>query len=211
MLRPEAGSNPFQPKIEYSDPTLAPITVARNTSTFMEDYLKDPERAEPAKDYLTNQTTTFLYMAERGFVSNFPNLRRVENIDAEVLRMLVQLGISFGNSNPEETEAFGHTIITMGLLPSMAQHALLPDGFSRRGVLAPPSTIGEYHQRIRELRTVVSRVAEGKMSPELDMLNNQPLCRTYCFFEVGARIPLKNPVNERKDFNDMLEGIEIDL
>lgn len=213
MLNPESRfSPPFQPEIRYTDPTLAPAVVAQNTSNCLNMFFGQRMDSPSARDYLADKTLPFLNRARDGLIANFPVLREIVRIDPETLKEMIASGYDFGNSgNPEETEAFGYTIVTMGLLPSMARHPRLPDGFSKIGLLAPPSTIADYRERVHELKTTIIGLATGTIRSE-DVLSNAALCRTYCFFDVGSRIPLRNTTIDSETLNDeMLEGVEIDL
>ena len=212
MLTPEARSGPsFQPEIKYSNPSLAPALVAQNTSEYMGRVLRDRGDAPFEREYLRDTTLTFLQMAKNGLVANFPIIREIGKIDVEALQYMVDAGFDFGNSaEPQDTEAFGHSIITMGLLPSMATHPQLPQGFSRSGVLATPSTIAQYNERMREIKTTTIGLATGNIPRGVNILNNPALCRTYYFFDVAGRIPLRND-DDKKTLNKMLEGIEIEL
>lgn len=212
MLSPERGFDPsFQPEIKYTDPTLAPIVVAQKTSTCLDMFIEQRIDAPFARGYLADKTLPFLNMARDGLIANFPRLREIGRIDPETLKEMVASGFDLRDTaDPEKTEAFGHSIITMGLLPSMAKHSQLPDGFSKIGLLAPPTTIAEYKGRMHELRTTIIGLATRTIPRSKSVLNNPALCRTYYFFDVGSRIPLKEN-DEGTLLNEMLEGIKIDL
>jgi len=64
---------------------------------------------------------------------------------------------------------------------------------------------------VHELKTTIIGLATGTIRIE-DVLDNAALCRTYYFFDVGSRIPLRDTAIDRETLHDeMLEDIEIDL
>lgn len=95
-------------------------------------------------------------------------------------------------SDPIIEESYQRFSIAMGILPEEVTHPLLANGFSRRGIFAPPFTMAEHIGRLEELRIQTMRIAGRRINPREPILNNHPLVRTILTFEVVKDMPMVN-------------------
>jgi len=185
----------FQKEIIYSDEVLRPKQVVKSSALALRLFFdKKIEDTSVAKYYLSNTTSDFLRLAEIGYLKRLPNVWNLEKIPHENLLTLLKAQVPViseegTKENDEEREAFEFSMVTFTFLHK-ARHAYLPDGFSKRGMLAPPVTSIETLERFGELKEEVAKIAGGEIKQNANMNNNPPLARTYLYFQIADTLPL---------------------
>lgn len=193
----------FQSVIGYREIEKSPPLVARQTHTLLGLYSQGAIRnPRPARDYLEDYTLEYLKAAEAGS------------------------GILYdqtGNLKPQEIdletrEAASHAFVVLAHLPDKATSPFLPLGFSRKGMLAAPTTKEQFLARIKELKIGLWQIADGNLSPHATLEAYPSLLRVCKFFEVGNGLlvrltddEIKQEGSERERFNDLLGGIDTSL
>ncbi|KKQ96549.1 MAG: hypothetical protein A3C27_01800 [Candidatus Levybacteria bacterium RIFCSPHIGHO2_02_FULL_39_36] len=171
---------------------LRQLSTIRNTAMGMKLYfngeLRDPR---PLRDLLASDTLDYLWEAKRGLA------RRLRLNEVELLPYQLEEACSIleYSLNPgQENVAFNLTLVAFALMPELMIHPRLPQGFSRRGMFAPPRTYQEFYSRIDELREEVQKIVAGQITPSDIRTDIKPsLWRTYAFFLTGYALPLKMP------------------
>jgi hypothetical protein len=177
----------FQPEIKYQHPQ--PVNVAAGTAQVMDMYLTDslPD-LKVASVFLNEETIPFLNRAEDGFMEDFRKIRDPRKLSKEnIIKLLEERRLTDDTNTHENVEAFWYTALIFGEMHSKTGR-LLPIKFSSRMMLAPPFTVIEYLERIRELQDEVVKFAKGEIKPNVPILNNQPLVRSYLFFQTGKEL-----------------------
>ncbi|GDX62038.1 hypothetical protein LBMAG33_3480 [Candidatus Levyibacteriota bacterium] len=206
-------------RINYTDNSRSPFQVVESTAKLLDLYFTPVINLDPslARNYFANATLGFAWQAEKGFFKNIDKIDRAKKISNEDIERFILLDKQQGQQeNVEDNEAFDFTLITFGFMPEMAKHRFLPNGFSKKGMMAPPFTTREYLLRLREIRREVTRIISGETDQKASLDNNPALLRTYWFFQVGKEIPLKIKKdykniknNTEKILNKLLEDIDI--
>lgn len=184
----------FQKEIFYSDETLRPKQVVKSSALALRLFFdKKIEDTSVARHYLSNTTTDFLRIAEVGYLKRLPSVWNLERIPHENLITLLKAQVPVISESgtkevDEEREAFEFSMVTFAFLHK-ARHEFLPDGFSKRGMLAPPVTTIETLERFGELKEEVAKIAYGEIKQNADM-NNPPLARTYLYFQIADTLPM---------------------
>ncbi|MBI2019234.1 hypothetical protein HYS95_01015 [Candidatus Daviesbacteria bacterium] len=193
----------FQSVIGYREVEKSPPVVVRQTHTLLGLYYQGVIRnSEPAQEYLHDYTLGYLKAAADGAPAYYEQIK----------------GQSVHEVDLETREATDYAAVIMSFLPDKAKSAIYPQGFSKKGSLKPPATLEEFLERIKELRIGVWLVVVGDVEPRTTLEAYPPLLRTFKFFEVGNRLPVKLTDDERKQetlerekFNDLLGEIDISL
>lgn len=220
MTRLEFDPHKFQEAIGYRNIAQSPLSVAQETALVLEIFFNEAlNNTKPGMEYLAGSTLEYLYGAKKGFLRNFPEIDRTEKITPQDRERLLTLARPFLDyPDPEEDEAFRHSLVIFSVLPAMATSPYLPNGFSRRGLLAPPFTTTEYLTRLDELGEEVKKIIGGQTHPRTIIETSAPLIRTYSFFRVASNLPLhveltpKEIEQRTKETVEKLLGdIQIDL
>lgn len=210
----------FQPFPGHREQSKVPAVVADSTSHVLQMYFKEELiDATVARNYLASDTTDFIYGAQKGFFRDLNRITRGRNMTREDMDRIMGLAKPhFKTHDPEDSEAFGFSIVVFAALPYFAKHELLPQGFSKRGVLAPPATTMEFNARLSELKDEIGKIVSGETVPTTHIEKRNSLWRTYAFFSVGRDLPLHVEKSEgeieeaaRKTFEDLLEDVNINL
>ena len=201
-------------EIHYESPR--PPVVVRGTAAAMDLYFQNQLRdLGPFRGFLSSDTLDLIFRTELGFARNIKIIDRLGLLPQEDLEQIVDAAQPFLKDSQEENEAFGVALVAFSFMPELARHRELSQGFSRRGMLAPPVTTGDFTERISELKSEVVKIVSGETKPDnIKTKLDQPLWRTYLFFQVGSVIPLrmpKSPSEAKEAINEMLQGIDIDL
>lgn len=200
---------PFS-EITYNFPR--PPEVMRGTVSAMGLYFQGQVRdVEPIRGYLVGDTLDLLARTELGFARNIGAIDRMGLLPGQELEQILESAQPFFKDSEEESEAFGVALVSFAFLPELARHASLPQGFSRRGMLAPPVTTREFADRISELKTEVTKIISGETERGGLSAVKPRIMRTFLFFQVGSVIPLKmpqSPKESRERINELLRGIE---
>lgn len=210
----------FQPFPGHREQSKIPTVVADSTSQVLQMYFKE-ELINPtvARNYLASDTTDFIYGAQKGFFRDFNRITRDKNMTRDDMDRIMGLARPhFRAHDLEDSEAFGFSIVIFAALPYFAKHDLLPQGFSKDGVLAPPSTTMEFNIRLNELKEEIGKIVSGETAPTTHIEARNSLWRTYTFFNVGKDLPLhlENSADEIKDtaratFENLLGNLKINL
>lgn len=189
----------FQPIISYREVEKAPPVIARQTHTLL-DLLNQGaiKGLGSARDYLHDYTLKFLDTATIGSDMLYDRFR---NSSGEIVDL-------------ESREAADYALVVFSCLPDRAKSPFLPMGFSRKGMLKPPITHGEFLLRIQELKVGVWQVVDGKTEPHSILETDPSLLRVHKFFEVGSNLAIKEinqkeqQQSERWRINHLLDGIQ---
>lgn len=193
----------FQPVIGYREIEKSPPLVVRQTHTllglFYQGAIRNPE---PARHYFKDYTLGYLKAAEEGSPVLFDKTGPLiaQEIDLET------------------REAASHAFVVLAHLPDEATSSFLPNGFSRRGMLAAPTTKDQFLARIKELKIGLWQIVDGNLSPHATLEADLPLLRVCKFFEVGSGLLVRLTADEREqeqlkreEFNDLLGGIDTSI
>lgn len=210
----------FQPHPGYKEQSKAPPVIVDNTSYVLQMFFNEglPD-ARAARNYLASDTTDFIYGAQKGFFRDFNRITRGRNMARQDMDRIMGLASPhFKIQDPEDSEAFGFSIVIFSALPYFAKHHLLPQGFSKNGVLAPPSTTMEFNVRLNELKDEIGKIVSGETPPTTHIEARNSLWRTYTFFSVGKDLPLhvENSEGEieeaaRETFENLLGDVNINF
>ncbi len=210
----------FQPHPRYKEQSKAPPVVVDNTSYVLQMFFNEglPD-ARAAQNYLASDTIDFIYGAQKGFFRDFNRITRGRNMTHKDMDRIMGLaGPHFRTHDPEDSEAFGFSIVIFAALPYFAKHELLPQGFSKDGVLAPPSTTMEFNIRLNELKDEIGKIVSGETVPTTHIEERNSLWRTYAFFNVGRDLPLHVERSEgeieeaaRETFGNLLGDVNINF
>lgn len=186
---------PFQPEITYKNPADNPVAVAATTTNIIDQYFAMGTYGDWEANFLANQATDLVYSARKGFLYNLHQIKDVGKVDPNILNHLWKLRKPLSNPDIEDTESFARLNIAFGILPEVASHPLLPDGFSRRQMLEPPFGIYETYNRIKEIELYIGRVKNSEVDPRITNILNEPgLFRTYLAFQTVGSMPIRNPL-----------------
>lgn len=207
MASPEGGMslgpNPeFQPKIQYNDVFRSPTIIARQADTLLKLLHKGaiPD-SELAKDYLQKYTFSYLNQATVGAGTLFDKHGAIDkDLDLEIKEMAQ------------------HAYIVFSHLPDNMTSRFLPNGFSRRGMVRAPETKDEFVSRLEEIKLGIWEILDGRAEPPLTLETHPRLFRTFGFFDIGSKIPVKAPEDpkqkeqmEKDRFNALLKDINVSL
>ncbi len=210
----------FQEHPGYRDPSLSPPSVANGTASVIDLYFTDDRpNMDWGKEYLTSYTLEYIFGAEKGFLRNFRQIDRTGKITKRDLEIILEHARPYiDNADPEETEAFGHSLVIFSVLPAMATSDYLPMGFSRRGLLTPPFTTLEFLERLNELKKVVMSMVAGKVDIARPIITRPPVLRTCLFFAIARDLPLHSELSGKEKeeqvrytIEHLLENIKLDL
>lgn len=199
---PSGGGQEFQPVIRYKNYEKSPAVIAAQTCTLLELYYQGAiHQPELAKDYFQNYTLFYLKKAEEGTDTLYDRKGAVyRELDLEV------------------KEVSHHAFIVFAHLPDSMTSRFLPMGFSRKGMLRAPRTKDEFLKRVEEIKIGIWQTVEGDIEPRTTLEAYTPLLRTYGFFKVGSKLPIRMLEDEKKKermekekFNDLLDGINVSL
>lgn len=210
----------FQPYPGYREKSKAPAVVVDSTLNVLQMYFNEELiDMTVARNYLASDTTDFIYGAQKGFFRDFNRITRGRNITREDMSRIFGLARPhFTTPDPEDSEAFGFSIVIFAALPYFAKHKLLPQGFSKDGVLTPPSTTMEFNTRLNELKDEIGKIVSGETAPTTHIEERNSLWRTYAFFNVGRDLPLHVEKSEgeieeaaRTTFENLLGDVSVNL
>lgn len=172
----------FQPIPLYENTERIPQRVIVQTDLLLRLYnTRSIRKPEIARDYLHDYTLKFLDKAAQGVESVFP-------IDESVI-----------NTQPlDVNEAADFTNVVFAWMHYFATSPFLPNGFSRRGMLQPPTTKKQFIQRTTEIKRELAFVVAGLKDTNTPLEARPPAFRSHNFFRVGAIIPLKFPTAKEK-------------
>lgn len=191
----------IQPVVGYKDWNRIPTVISKQTSTLLDIvHRRNIGNTGPAIDYLQKYTLPYLFQALKGSADIFGQLHLLDT-----------------EQDVEGREAADHAYITMGSMPDMVSHKDLPRGFSRKGMLKPPETHGEFIRRILEIQSGVISVISDNSDETIIYDGSPQLFRTFEFFRVGSNIPVELEDSdkvklqlEKDNFNFLLDGIKFD-
>lgn len=192
----------FQPIPGYEDIQRAPYAVVSQTDLLLRLYSEKAIRQpEIARGYLKEYALGFLDATTRGVARVFTKDKTI--IDAQPLDI---------------NEAADFTNVVFAWMHYFATSRLLPNGFSRRGMLQAPTTRKEFVQRTTEIKRELAFIVAGLRDHDMPLETNPSSLRTHTFFHVGAIIPLKFPDSkreleekEKEVFDRLLGNTNIDL
>lgn len=194
----------FQSVIGYKEIEKSPPVVVSQTYALLELYYlgiiqNTIRNSQPAKNYLRNYTLDYLKAAEEGSYALYDRIKgqSVQEIDLET------------------REAAHYAFVVFAYLPDKAGSHYLAKGFSRKGMLKAPTTQRQFLTRIRELRVGIWQVVKGEVKPHTTLEAYPSVLRTFKFFEVGNKLPVKltddekeQEALEREKINKLLDGID---
>ncbi len=193
MSKFELGYYISHDELIYKDgkPTWA-LEVPRQTAIFMDLYFRgEIEDPSLGRKFLAKETVGFVISAEKGFVAD-PNKVDRMNLasDEDRIKMLNSALTFVRKADSDDDTAFGYSLVVFYTMPYFARYHSLPDGFSKRGVLAPPETTGEFLDRLHELQDETTKIVNGETQPTKVLHRDPSLWRTGMFFQVAATLPL---------------------
>lgn len=203
----------FSKEITYTNPSLKPSVVATGTSDIFSLYFdyKLPH-FEVAKDYLQGYTLHFVDIARAGLASHPERVDRIGKATYEDLVRVTTIDRPSPLPKDETLEVLDYTLLTMGMMPEMMvgnytdiEGNKVIVEFSKRGIFAPPRTLNETKDRIREIWLETLKIAQQITPPDIDFFKNPEVTRTIAFFDVAKMLPLKNPklVQEESELNNL--------
>lgn len=165
----------FQTVIGYREFEASPPVVVRQTDTLLSLFHRgEILKPEFARGYLHGYTLNFLKAAEEGSSTLYDTK-----------------GHEFQNVDLEVREAARFAFVVFAWMHVRAKSPFLPQGFSRRGMLAAPATHSQFLERIRELKIGIWNVVEGGIEPLATLEASPRLLRVFKFFEVGSNLPIR--------------------
>ncbi len=189
-----------------------PAKISIVTSDALDLYFSDDifDKSE-IQDVLGDVTLPFLRRAQIGILQYPHTIDRLGLISPEDKELLVrrQEIARISTDDILTHQAFDYTRIAFSALPDYSSSPYFPMGFSRRGIFSPPQTVKSFIQRVDELGTQISLITQGITQPDEIRKPNILLWRTTAFFEVAKELSLRN--FSRGDFNQMLDGVNIEL
>lgn len=216
MAMQEGG---FQKFIEYRDSNQTPFLVADETFTNLIWYFSHAPGKNVARDFFAESTLPFIFGARKGFLRHYREIDRANVITPQDDKWLSELAKPhILNPDIEEDERFRYSLVVFSILPAMARSRHLPSGFSRRGLLEPPFTTREFHERLRELGQEFTGIIRGTTKPETPIETRASLWRTFLFFQVAHELPIHIQENPREvaqktrdTFEHLLGDMSLDL
>lgn len=189
---PQSG---FHHEITYSKPDLRPAVVTRATSNVFRLYFNEKLDNFGAAKLVLGDTLEFIHNARSG-LANFPGtVDRLALATQKDLRLAQAVDGGPTVPEDEEQEALRFALITMGAMPRLATVYFTDSEkvshefrFTQRGMLAPPATLAEAAERLRELWRETMGVANEHTDPKIHIIHNQPTLRAMLFFDVGRQI-----------------------
>lgn len=192
----------FQPIPGYENIERSPQVVISQTDLLLRLYRsRAVQQPELARRYLQDYTLRFVDTAAKG-------VERVFTKDDAVIE----------SQSLDVNEAAGISYVVFAWMHHFATSRLLPNGFSRRGMLQAPATKEEFLKRTTEIKRELGLIVAGLRDSDLPLEANPSSLRTRTFFSVGATMPIKFPDSERElsekereAFDKLLGDTKIDL
>lgn len=222
MATPESipSLGEFEKRIAYK--TVPPSQIATQTANSMSLYFTRGEFPYPLdilRSFFSSDTLSFLYSAKKGFLANFYRLDQTHKISMEDMERLTHAAKPhLKKPDSQDREAFGYALVTFAAMPVIGKSEYLPDGFSQRGTMQPPSTVVDFFDRINELQVEIKKIVSGQTLPKTPIESSQSLWRTRVFFDVGKDLPMKFSENPkeleevtRDAFETLLGDVKIDF
>lgn len=191
-------ANEFQIVPGYKNRAMSPAVVSQETGNILSLYFNNDPRFDPrlGKQYLATDTLNYIWEAEKGFYTLYDKKSKIGK--QELVVFLDESETALAHPDIESNEAFGHSMVVFSVLPEIAQHPSYPKGFSKRNILRPPETTMEFLLRLKELRVEIIKIIGGQTSPQTPMETNNSLLRSYLYFWVARKIPLRCSENKRE-------------
>lgn len=189
----------FQPVIARKE-ERSPFVVVKQTYLLLNLFSKGAlvTNFSWGKDYLDDYTLGYLEAAKQGGNTLF---------DKE--------GVSTKITDPNLREASCHTAIVLSYIPELLSLLSRNYEFSQGGMFRPPETKEEYLERVEEMQKEIGKILNGQIKPDDTDKLNFPLIRTYAFFKVGGKLPVKLTDAEsrvikkqRTAINNLLQDID---
>lgn len=207
-------SGHFDPEVIYNTEYRHPHSVAESTATFMDMYLNRQfwRDMKPAQEFLQETTIPFVDSAREGLTENIHKIRKNPFIiNPSLLQTLFGRQATHRKEDVSQmTEDFQYSVVVFAFMPSETKsESFFPDGFPRRGALAPPFTIREFIHRYNEMEYHLTQISNQKEENEqwrdvfdklhehgekinpVTLLSNPSFLRTYAFFKTASTLPLK--------------------
>lgn len=191
----------FEANPTYKDLDRAPKTVVTQTDSIIQLSNAGILSEDFTHNYLSTYTMPFLESAAKG-------VGRVYDKDEATIHI-----------NPVEiNEAADFTNVVFSWMHYFAKSKFLPTGFARHGMLEAPQTTKEFMNRLREIKFQLSVIASVSKSNGAYIEANPQAFRTYTFFKVGSKMPLKFMESDREKkehesaiLEQLLNGIDTSL
>lgn len=185
----------FQDRITYARPELRPAVVTRLTSNVLDSYFGRRTTEFAHSKFVLADTLRFIDNAREGLVK-FPRIVDGMGLAGEIdLEHIGEIDRKEWVPPDEQQEALRFAMIAMGAMPKVAEVSYTDFEnkvgvykYSPRGIMAPPETIRETSERLREVRQVTFGVITGKVPTTLNMFGNQRELRARFFFYAGEKI-----------------------
>ena len=175
----------LQPDPETPD---SPHAVLKGTSFSFDVFFSHSfSRNDGLAWYLDKHTVPFIDSA----VKALPILNHLEEeITPDELELVQEVVGAEGSPtvSGRAVEKLSLSRIIFSAMPDMFTSDHYPTGFSRRGILTPPSTLSEFTSRLQEMRTVVKGITDGDIQSGQSIHSDPRIFRTYAFFHVGSQI-----------------------
>lgn len=199
----------FQQEIVYTNPKETPVMVANETTKILDSYFD--RRIDPRRDvnFLANQSLSLVYAARKGFLANMQMIRNLGTVDLNHLDALLQMNRAYSEDGPdqEETETFSRMYLAFGIMPDIATDKLLPQGYSRRGILEPPFTLEELYGRIYEVGAFIKGIIGERIKPYTNGVNHPGVTRGYWAFNAMGNMSERNPFVDMSTLNETVESL----
>lgn len=110
----------FQGVVSYRDVSHAPPVVAQATHQNLDLYLGNvvPDMG-PIREYFAGHTLSFVHAAEKGFIRDFRKIGKAFIEEADLQVLLGKARPYSQNSDVEDTEAFGYSLVVFSVLQSL--------------------------------------------------------------------------------------------
>lgn len=182
--------------VPYQESDLSPFSIGHQTALLLENINHGLLVGQSASSYFHNVTIA-AYLDRARVGSEVPFSRdtfQAENID------------------PEDQLAARHAFVIFAWIPETVTWRFVPTGFSRRGMLAAPSTPQDYLKRINRLTSYLEVVSvKDKRKPGKPLPTTLTI-EALAFFKTAGILQMdKLPSKEREQFESILGNMQIDL
>jgi hypothetical protein len=200
IIRPEPHE--FQRVIKYKEFAKSPTMIVKQTNMLLELlYNGALVKTDYAKDYIHDYSFLYVRKAEEGADTIYDKKGEVSS-----------------DLNLETTETAHHAFVVFAHLPDKMTSNFLPDGFSRKGMVRAPETKDEFMGRLEELKVGLWQVLDGGVVAKATLEAHPRLLRTYGFFSVGSKLPIRESESEQKKlqmekekFEELIKDVKISL
>lgn len=183
--------------IPYQDSDLSPFSIGRHTAQFLEKINYGLILGQSANHYF-HEVTIPLYLEKAKVGSEVPFLREAFQAD---------------EIEPDNQFAARHAFVVFAWSHETVTSRFLPMGFSRRGMLAAPTTQEEYLRRIDDLISYLDKASTQQNRVSIKRpLDSTLVLQATAFFKTAGILKMdKLPNAEKEQFESILGDTPVDL